>query len=212
LIQAILDFFGRAICHQLDERSLHVSGLALSVCARDTGIYIGIFSTLVYLHIFKRKSKLTIPTIKISFLLLLFMLPMMIDGFGSYSHLFQSNNIRRLISGICFGFVLPYFLYPLSLGKSLDSSCEPVIQNSKDFLVPLLCSSILGGLFYFGILSYYLSDSLIIFTVIVWISLCVSFLIPFIKHTYYKRVISIFLSLFFLSILSLLHAWLVQIL
>lgn len=210
MLQVILNFFGRAICHQIEERSLHVSGFALSVCARDTGIYIGIFSTLVYLHISKKKSKITIPTIKISFLLLLFMIPMMIDGFGSYSHLFQSNNIRRLISGICFGFVLPYFLYPLSLGKSLDSSCEPVIQKSKDFLVPLLCSSILGGLFYFGILPYYLMDSLIIFTVIVWISLCASFLIPFIKQTYYKRVISIFLSLFFLSILSLLHAWLVD--
>lgn len=210
MILKILDFFGRAICHQLDERSLHVSGLALSVCARDTGIYIGIFSTLLYLHIFKRRSKLTIPTIKISFLLLLFMLPMMIDGFGSYTHLFQSNNVRRLISGICFGFVLPYFLYPLFLGRSLDQSSEPVIQKGKDIWVPLLGSSILGGLFYFGILAYYFFDSLIIFTIIVWFSLCASFLIPFIKQTYYKGVIAIFLSLFFLSTLSLLHAWLAQ--
>ncbi|MBT2657393.1 DUF2085 domain-containing protein [Bacillus sp. ISL-18] len=210
MIQAIFDFFGRAICHQLDERSLHVSGLALSVCARDTGIYIGIFSTLLYLHIFKRKSKLTIPTIKISFLLLLLMIPLMIDGLGSYTHLFQSNNVRRLVSGICFGFVLPYFLYPLFLGRSLDQSSEPVIQKRMDLWVPFLGSSILGGLFYFGILPYYLLDSFIIFTIIVWFSLCASFLIPFVKQTYYKGVISIILSLFFLSCLSLLHAWLVQ--
>ncbi|WP_420489662.1 DUF2085 domain-containing protein [Neobacillus vireti] len=206
----ILDFFGRAICHQLDERSLYASGLALSVCARDTGIYIGIFSTLLYLHIFKRKTKLTIPTIKISFLLLLFMVPMMIDGLGSYTHLFQSNNVRRLISGICFGFVLPYFLYPLYLGRALAYSSVPVIQKKKDIWVPILCSSILGGLFYFGLLPYYFLNSLIIFTVIVWFSLCASFLIPFIRQTYFRGVLSILLSLFFLSSLSLLHAWLVQ--
>jgi len=206
LIQEILNFFGRAICHQLDERSLHVTGTALSVCARDTGIYIGIFSTLMYLHIFKRKAKLTIPKVKVSFLLLLLMVPMMMDGLGSYTHLFHSNNLRRLLTGICFGLALPYFLYPLT--KSYENSSEPVIKTTKDFIIPLLFSCLLGGIFYLGWLPYFLLDILVILSVIIWFSLCASFTIPFIKRTYYKRMISIGISITFLAALSWLHSWL----
>jgi uncharacterized membrane protein len=117
LLHDVFHFFGRAICHQLEDRSLTVSGEVLAVCARDTGIYIGIFSTMIYLHFFKRRQNTTIPSIKISFLLLLFLVPLMVDGLGSYTHLFESNNPRRLLTGIAFGFVLPYFTYPL-LSKS----------------------------------------------------------------------------------------------
>ena len=206
MIQEILNFFGRAICHQLDERSLHVSGTALSVCARDTGIYIGIFSTLLYLHIFKRKEKMTIPKVKVSFLLLLLMVPMILDGLGSYTHLFHSNNLRRLLTGTGFGLVLPYFLYPLA--KSQETLSKPVIKTTKDFIIPLLFSCILGGIVYLGWLPYLLLDLLVILTVIIWFSLCASFSIPFIKRTNYKRVISIGISITFLSVLSWLHSWL----
>jgi uncharacterized membrane protein len=207
LIQEILNFFGRAICHQLEARSLHVSGAALSVCARDTGIYIGIFSTLVYLHIYKRKLKITIPSIKVSFLLLILMVPMIIDGLGSYTHLFQSNNIKRLLSGISFGLVLPYFLYPLLTVNSLKPHSEPVINSRRDFGIPLLISIILGGIFYFEGLPFYLLDSFIILSVIVWFSLCISFLFQFIKHTYYKKIIPCIFSIMFLCFLLWLHFW-----
>lgn len=119
LLHEILHFFGRAICHQLEDRSLQVSGNALTVCARDTGIYIGVFSTLIYLQFTKRKQSITIPSIKVSFVLLMFLFPLMIDGLGSYTHLFDSNNPRRLVTGIAFGFILPYFIYPLLSKKIL---------------------------------------------------------------------------------------------
>jgi uncharacterized membrane protein len=207
LIKEILNFFGRAICHQLTDRSLYISGIPLSVCARDTGIYIGIFPTLTYLFLFKRNIKITIPTIKVSFFLLLLMMPMIIDGLGSYSHLFESNNEKRLITGICFGFVLPFFLYPLHTVKSFEQPYEPVIKNGKDFWIPLFVSTALGFLFYYGKLSYYLLDSFIIITVIVWFSLCAAFLFPFMRHSFYKSLISVLSSLVFLSCLSWLHAW-----
>jgi uncharacterized membrane protein len=204
LLHEILHFFGRAICHQLEERSLQVSGEALVVCARDTGIYIGIFSTLIYLHLFKRKKNITIPSIKTSLLLLIFLVPLIVDGLGSYTNLFESNNSRRLVTGIAFGFVLPYFIYPLLSNKSLAQTGEPLI--SKDLLIPLLLCSVLGGLIYWGNLSYYVVDCMIIFTVIVWFGLCGSFLFSAINNTILKWGLSVFSCLTFLSLLSLLHS------
>jgi uncharacterized membrane protein len=210
LLHEIFHFFGRAICHQLEERSLQVSGEALVVCARDTGIYIGIFSTLLYLHFSKRKQNVTIPSIKISFLLLLFLVPLMIDGLGSYTHLFDSNNPRRLITGIAFGFVLPYFIYPLLSKKSLEHGSVPVINKSQDFLVPLAVSVILGGLFYAGQPSHLLLNTLIIVTVIAWFGLLASFLFPFILRLSIKLIVSLMTSLTFLSFLSLTHIWILS--
>jgi uncharacterized membrane protein len=202
LLHEILHFFGRAICHQLGERSLIVSGEALAVCARDTGIYIGIFSTLFYLHFTKRKQSITIPSIKISLMLLLFLVPLIIDGLGSYTNLFESNNLRRLLTGIAFGFVLPYFIYPLLSKKSLEHGSVPVLGRCRDLFIPLVLSIFLGGLFYWGQPSHIIIDSFIIFTVISWFSIMATFLVSFIHRVWVRITVSVFVSLSFLSILS----------
>ena len=210
MLHEILHFFGRAICHQLEERSLQVSGEALVVCARDTGIYIGIFSTLLYLHLAKRRKSIKIPSIKTSLLLLLLLVPLMIDGLGSYSNVFESNNPRRLITGITFGIVLPYFIYPLLSKNSLDKMSEPVVKSSKDLFIPLLISFCFGVLFYFGQPAHLVLDIFLIFPLIGWFSLLVSFLFPFIQRVRLKWALSITVSLAFLSLLSLAHVWIVS--
>jgi uncharacterized membrane protein len=207
LLHEILHFFGGAICHQLEERSLQVTGEALAVCARDTGIYIGIFSTLIYLHFSKRKQSITIPSIKVSFSILLFVVPLIIDGLGSYSHLFDSNNPRRLVTGIAFGFVLPYFIYPLFSKKSIEHGSVPVLSDSKDLFIPIMVSAFLGSLFYLGQPSHIVLDSFIIVSVIGWFSLLASFLFPFIRNAGLKCALSIMVSLTFLSFLSIAHTW-----
>jgi uncharacterized membrane protein len=210
LLHEILHFFGRAICHQLEERSLQVSGEALAVCARDTGIYIGIFSTLIYLHFSKSGKSITIPSIKKSFLLLLFLVPLIIDGIGSYSNLFESNNPRRLITGISFGYVLPYFIYPLLSKSSLDRESDPVVKSSRDLFIPLMAAISIGVLFYFGLPSHLVLDSLIIVTVIGWFSLLASLLFPFIRRVGLRLTFSFLVSLSFLSLLSLGHGWILS--
>jgi uncharacterized membrane protein len=179
----------------------------MAVCARDTGIYIGIFSTLIYLHFSKRKQNITIPSIKISLILLLFLVPLIIDGLGSYTHLFVSNNPRRLLTGIAFGFVLPYFIYPLLSKKPLEHGSVSVIKKSQDFLVPLAVSVILGGLFYAGQPSHLVLNIFIIVTVIAWFGLIASFLFPFILRLRIKLIVSLLASLTFLSFLSITHTY-----
>lgn len=210
MLHDLLHFFGGAICHQLEERSLQASGETLSVCARDTGIYIGIFSTLLYLHLFKRKTGITIPRVKVSLSLLLLMVPLMADGLGSYAGLFESTNPRRLITGISFGYVLPFFLYPLVLGRSLEASSQPVIKQSKDIVFPLFISCVLGGLIFWGKLPYFVVDGLIIVTILGWFSLCASFLFSKLRSIILKWIMSVFASLVFLSTLTLLHRFIIS--
>ena len=207
MLHELLDFFGRAICHQLEDRSLQISGETLSVCARDTGIYIGIFSSLTYLHFTKRKSKITIPTIKVSFFLLLLMTPMMVDGLGSYLHWFESDNIKRLVSGTSFGFVLPYFLYPLLSSRSLENDSEPVIKGSWDLIVPMILSVIISVVVYWGMVPYYAINSFIIVTIIIWFSMFASGLFQWVHNHRLRRIISTFIGLCILIFLSNLHLW-----
>ncbi|MBM7652044.1 DUF2085 domain-containing protein [Neobacillus cucumis] len=207
MIHELLQFFGKAICHQIEDRSLLASGKTLSVCARDTGIYLGIFSTFIYLFLLKRNQIITIPSIKVSFFLLLFMVPMMIDGLGSYAHLFESNNERRLLTGLGFGFVLPFFMFPLIFGNALDPRSKPVIKNTFDILIPMFFCCLLGSLVYWNYITYYMIDSLIIFTIVIWFSLWTSLLFTSIRNSFLKWLFSIMSSLAFLSILSLLHSY-----
>lgn len=200
-----MHFFGRAICHQLEDRSLLIDGKPLSVCARCTGIYIGVFSTLAYLHLFKRKANITIPSIKMSFFLLLLMAPMIMDGFGSYLNLFESNNVKRLITGISFGLALPFFLYPLLSEKSLEVTSVPVIKKSREFIYPLLISTFIGALTWWGKIPYLILNGLMVTIIIIWFNLCLSFLFARFRTNRMKWTLSAFSSLVFLSILSLLH-------
>lgn len=205
MLHECFHFFGRAICHQLEERSLQGSGGVLAVCARDTGIYIGIFSSLIYLYVFKRDKDITIPSIRTSFLLLLFLVPLMIDGLGSYLNIFQSTNVRRLVTGTLFGFVLPYFIYPLLSKKVPNNISKPVVGKCRDLYFPLLISCILGGLFYWGELSSYLLNGLIILSIIIWFSLLASFLFSTISLWSLKVTLSLLVGISFLSLLSFMH-------
>lgn len=122
-------------------------------------------------------------------------------------NLFESNNLRRLVTGTSFGLALPYFLYPLLSSKSLEPMSEPIIKLSRDVYLPILLSSLLGGLFYWGQPSQLVLDSFIIIMILVWFSLCASFLFSFIRLTPIKWGLSIAGGIAFLSSLSLLHAW-----
>ena len=89
-------FFG---CHQIKERSFHVLGVPFILCARCTGILIGIFLSIV----------LFILEINLWYLFFL-VIPLFIDGLLQQITKYQSNNITRLITGMLFapGFVMFY--------------------------------------------------------------------------------------------------------
>ena len=86
-------FFG---CHCMDSRSFHYRNIRFPICARCTGELIGILLGVI-LFAFWQPGWL---------LALLLLLPLLIDGGIQALTRYESNNIKRLITGILFGYGL----------------------------------------------------------------------------------------------------------
>lgn len=80
-------------CHQKPERSFFFNGYQFPLCARCTGIAIG---HLLGLFI--------APFITFRYYIALLMIPLALDGTIQYCTSYESNNIRRVLSGILYGF------------------------------------------------------------------------------------------------------------
>ena len=80
-------------CHQMPERSFFVRGYHLPLCARCTGIVIG--------HVIGVVVSLFHP---VSLWSLTGTLPLMADGMVQKYTSYESTNIRRLVTGILYGF------------------------------------------------------------------------------------------------------------
>ena len=86
--------FARLPCHRRPDRSFHYQGRQFPVCARCTGLYIGmmVFPFLLFLQV------------KIDQVLAgLFLIPMIVDGWTQYQGWRESNNVLRLVTGLIAG-------------------------------------------------------------------------------------------------------------
>ena len=90
-ILAKVDAIGYAVCHQLDERSFHVDGHRLPLCARCSGMYLGAVLGVVYLTLTQPRSAGTPPKLVIA-LLALFGLLFAVDGGNSYLYLMKQTS------------------------------------------------------------------------------------------------------------------------
>lgn len=83
-------------CHQIPERSFFWKGYQFPICARCTGVVIGQAVGMLTYFIYKMPWKHS------SFFLFL----MFLDWFLQRMKILQSNNIRRLITGLLCGYAL----------------------------------------------------------------------------------------------------------
>lgn len=79
-------------CHNLCERSFKFRGYYFPICARCTGIYLGILLSITKV-IFKYHFIFSI----------LLLLPLIIDGLFQNFTKYKSNNIKRVFTGLLFG-------------------------------------------------------------------------------------------------------------
>ena len=88
-------------CHQFPERSFFYKGYQFPVCARCTGIILGYITAIILLFCNIRLSIINC---------ILFIIPMIIDGTMQYFTSYNSNNIKRLFTGILSGIGFIYLV------------------------------------------------------------------------------------------------------
>ena len=112
---SLMEYGHKIGCHQMPERSFFYKGYQFPVCARCTGVIIGEIICIITILV----------NIKLSIILYtLLLLIMGLDWFIQYLNILESNNIRRLITGILGGFGLTgiYYYVIVNLIKILKST------------------------------------------------------------------------------------------
>lgn len=106
-IQNRIQYFSKApLCNLNSNHALFIGDFCLPLCVRCSGILIGIlFATFIMLFLFCQNKY-----VKKYFLFVLLIIPCLIDGILQYSFNIESNNFRRLISGILCGVGSSVFL------------------------------------------------------------------------------------------------------
>lgn len=159
-ITDLFDLAGSLICHQLPSRSLFAGGRQLPVCARDMGIYTGIFAAALCIILLGRLGAQRTPRVRHAVVLCLMMLPMILDGILSYAGVTETNNTARLLTGVLFGLPIPYFLVPAAHYSIEGRNEKPVLKNIPEFLPALVTALLLCVLLLNGILPYMLAGAI----------------------------------------------------
>jgi uncharacterized membrane protein len=137
------DAVGYAICHRLDLRSFHLGDRQLPLCARCTGIYLGVLVGLVTMTALGRGRAGGLPARGVLLTLFGFIALMGFDGLNSYltlfpglPHLYEPNNSLRMITGSLNGLALAGLIYPV-LNQTLwrDWTDRPVLGNFRELLL-----------------------------------------------------------------------------
>ena len=93
-------------CHQIPSRCFYAFGYPVAVCARCLGIYAGFLLGTFIFPLVKGFSKPTMPKAKI---LIFLSIPIFIDATGNLVGLWISSDWMRLLTGIIWAIILPFY-------------------------------------------------------------------------------------------------------
>ena len=90
------------VCHQLPERSFHIHGRPLPLCARCTGYWSALVAGILVNTLLQIHSYL--PRAQLFWVVVLFTIPMGLDGVTQLFGWRESNNPLRFLTGVLSGF------------------------------------------------------------------------------------------------------------
>ncbi len=102
-------FFFSGICHQIPERSFHLWGEPLAVCARCSGVYAGFLVGALLLPIIHGRLKAEFPP---AWILGAALLPAVADFGLAHLGIHDSSNVLRLVTGLIPGAAVSLFILP----------------------------------------------------------------------------------------------------
>ncbi len=147
------DAVGYALCHRIDLRSFQLGTRQLPLCARCSGMYLGVLLGLGF-YITRRSKAVRYPNRAVSAVLIFFAIIWAIDGLNSYLQLlpmatgvYPPSNTLRLITGTLVGISLSTMVYPaFSQFAWKYVQNEPVLRSFKDLGLLLLIAAVLVAL------------------------------------------------------------------
>lgn len=126
------DWLGSGVCHRLTEHSFSIGERQLPLCARCTGMYLGVFLSLVAFWLKGRLRRTELPPWPILLTLLGFIGLMAVDGLNSFLHFFANaphlyppQNWLRLLTGLGTGLAMGSFVFP-ALAQTLWQRYTPL--------------------------------------------------------------------------------------
>ena len=128
-----LQWLDSGICAEIATHIFYAGGKLLPLCARNTGIYMGFFVTLLILRLLGKERAQSLPPRIIAILLLGGICLLAIDGSNSFlhdlglPHLYQPQNSLRLATGLLTGLAVAACTLP-TINRLLW--CEYTAQQS----------------------------------------------------------------------------------
>lgn len=112
------DAIGYAVCHRIDLRSFHLGERPLPLCARCSGMYLGVLLGLAF-QAWRTPRRSGMPPRPILLVLGIFVLAFAIDGINSFFSIFPDSvswytpqNWLRLATGTGMGLAIALVIYP----------------------------------------------------------------------------------------------------
>ncbi len=140
------DWSSYALCHRITERSFTINGRQFPLCARCSGMYLGVALMLAAAALSGRMRRANLPSFKLLLVLLGFIALMGIDGINSYSHffpqaphLYEPQNWLRLATGMGTGVAMGLIILP-ALAQSLwrQPQYQPIIESGRELMALLI--------------------------------------------------------------------------
>lgn len=97
------------LCHQIAERSFHVAGHPLAVCARCTGVYAGFAGGVLFYPLVRSLRRTDAPR---RAWLVVVLLPTTVDFLINFTGLAYNTHTSRLVTGAWLGAGAVFFVMP----------------------------------------------------------------------------------------------------
>ena len=135
-----VDAIGYAVCHRIPARSFFAYGRQLPLCARCTGLYVGVLTGLGAFLARGRARAARWPSARLLAVLVVLGTLYAADGLNSYLSLFDfytplypPNNTLRLITGTLFGLGLIAVVWPVFNALAWVAPVPlPVIRSGRE--------------------------------------------------------------------------------
>ena len=140
------DWSGYALCHRITERSFTINGRQFPLCARCSGMYLGVAMIIIVTMLAGRMRRARLPAVPLLLILIAFIALMGVDGINSYSHffpqaphLYEPRNWLRLVTGMGTGIAMGIILLP-ALAQTLwqRPDYQPILESGRELTAVLI--------------------------------------------------------------------------